>query len=102
MTQCREGWHLTEEPTLDADKPTEQQKAQLNARADLLALYHDALTQGRQEDAEELREDIREADNTLRQPGGARMHRICPPARSARPLWVGNSPAGTDPRCSSP
>jgi hypothetical protein len=69
MAQCREGWHLTEEPTLDADEPTEQQQAQLTARADLLALYHDALTQGREEDAEELREDIRQADDTLRQLG---------------------------------
>jgi hypothetical protein len=69
MTQCREGWHLTEEPTHDAEEPTEQQRAQLTARVDLLALYHDALTQGREEEAEGLREDIREADNTLRQLG---------------------------------
>src|SRR5947209_1639002 len=69
MAQCREGWHLTEEPTLDADEPTEQQRAQLTAGADLLALYRDALTEGREGDAEELREDIRQADETLRQLG---------------------------------
>ena len=69
MAQCREGWHLTEEPTLNADEPTEQQRAQLTAGADLLALYRDALTEGREGDAEELREDIRQADETLRQLG---------------------------------
>jgi Replication initiator protein, pSAM2 len=84
MTQCREGWHLTEEPTLDADKPTEQQQAQLTARADLVALYRDALTQGRQEDAEELREDIREADDTLRQLG-VRGHLPSPDLPVTRP-----------------
>src|SRR5438270_10397090 len=36
MAQCREGWHLTEEPTLDADEPTAEQRAQLTARADLV------------------------------------------------------------------
>jgi hypothetical protein len=84
MTQCREGWHLTEEPTLDADKPTEQQQAQLTARADLVALYRDALIQGREEDAEELREDIRAADDTLRQLG-VRGHLPSPDLPVTRP-----------------
>jgi hypothetical protein len=82
MAQCREGWHLTEEPTLDADEPTEQQRAQLTARADLLARYRDALTQGREEDAEELREHIRKADDTLRQLGvRGRLPAPDPPAK---------------------
>src|SRR5918997_3125704 len=66
MAQCREGWHLTEEPSLDAEQPTEQQRAQLTARADLVALYRRALSEGRDDEAEELRESIRVADDTLR------------------------------------
>jgi replication initiator protein RepSA len=69
MAQCREGWHLVEEPTLGAEKPTEQQQDQLTARADLVQRYHHAITQGRGEDADELREAIRDADETLRQLG---------------------------------
>ena len=41
------GWLAShQEPTLDADKPTEQQRAQLTARADLVQLYRDAVTEG--------------------------------------------------------
>jgi hypothetical protein len=69
MTQCREGWHLTEEPTLDAEAPTAEQRAQLTARADLVAHYRDAVHTGRVGDAEELREAIRDADEQLRQLG---------------------------------
>jgi hypothetical protein len=69
MAQCREGWHLSEEPTLEAAEPTETQQAQLTARADLLQRYRTALTEGREEDAEEIREAIRAADDTLRQLG---------------------------------
>ncbi len=69
MVQCREGWHLTEEPTFNADDPTVEQRAALTSRADLVAHYRDALHNGRPGDAEELREAIREADDGLRQLG---------------------------------
>jgi hypothetical protein len=90
MVQCREGWHLTEEPTLDADQPTVEQRAQLTERADLVAHYRDAVCSGQVGDAEELREAIREADEKLRQLGvrgtlpspDAPTKR--PPARSTR------------------
>ena len=32
MAQCREGWHLAEEPILEAEEPTAEQRAQLTAR----------------------------------------------------------------------
>ena len=123
MVQCREGWHLTEEPTFDADQPTVEQRAQLTERADLVAHYRDAVRSGQVGDAEELREAIREADEKLRQLGvrgrcrrrmhrpsvlrrgllvGGRTRRTCPPARSARPPWAGSSPADTSHPCSSP
>jgi hypothetical protein len=69
MTQCREGWHLTEEPTLDPQPPTAEQQTQLTTRADLVAHYRDAFHTGRADDADELRESIREADDKLRQLG---------------------------------
>jgi hypothetical protein len=69
MAQCREGWHLTEEPAFAVDEPTAEQRAQLTVRADLLAQYRDAVQHGRVEDAEDLREVIRDADDKLRQLG---------------------------------
>jgi hypothetical protein len=69
MTQCREGWHLTDEPTLTANDPTAEQQAQLTARADLVARYQDAVQGGQAGDADDLRKAIREADEQLRQLG---------------------------------
>jgi hypothetical protein len=69
MVQCREGWHLTEEPVFDRDQPTEDQTTQLALRADLVALYRVAVDTGQAGDAEELREAVREADEELRQLG---------------------------------
>jgi hypothetical protein len=69
QAQCREGWHLTEEPDFEADPPTRKQTAQLTVRADLVAQYRDALGDGRGGDADELREAIRDADAELRQLG---------------------------------
>ena len=69
MAQCREGWHLTEEPLFTVDEPTPEQRAQLTARADLVAHYRDAVQGVRAGDADELREAIRETDDKLRQLG---------------------------------
>jgi hypothetical protein len=85
MAQCREGWHLTEEPTFHATEPTTEQRATLTARADLLAHYRNAVQAGRAEDAEELRQAIRDADEKLRQQG-VRGHLPSPDAPGKRPL----------------
>jgi hypothetical protein len=69
MVQCREGWHLAEEPSLDADGPTAKQQAQLTVRADLVSEYRDAVSAGRVCEVDDLREAIREADDKLRQLG---------------------------------
>jgi hypothetical protein len=69
MAQCREGWHLADEPDFTPDPPTDEQKAQLVVRADLVAQYRQAVTNGRGADADELREAIHEADEELRQLG---------------------------------
>ena len=69
MAQCREGWHLAEEPSLEADEPTAEQQAQLTVRADLVCQYRDALSAGRVCEVDDLREAIRDADDKLWQLG---------------------------------
>jgi len=84
MVQCRAGWHLTEEPTLDADAPTPEQQAKLTERADLVAQYRDVVQAGQPGDADELREAIHDADNKLRQLG-VRGHLPSPDAPTTHP-----------------
>ncbi|PXY33859.1 replication initiator [Prauserella flavalba] len=69
MVQCREGWHLTEEPDFTPEPPTRQQTELLEFRADLVHAYRQALAEGVECDAEELREEIRGVDEELRQLG---------------------------------
>jgi hypothetical protein len=84
MAQCREGWHLAEEPLFTVDEPTPEQRAQLTARADLVSHYRDAVQGVRAGDADELREAIREADEKLRQLG-VRGRLPSPDAPAKRP-----------------
>ncbi len=84
MAQCREGWHLTEEPTFQADEPTTEQRAHLTVRADLVAQYRTAVETDQASDAEELREAIRDADEKLRQLG-VRGHLPSPDLPAKRP-----------------
>ena len=85
MAQCREGWHLTEEPTPKAEESTDHQRELVAARADLVQRYHNALAPGCEEDADELREAIRQADDQLRQLGvRGRLPAPDPPATRAR------------------
>jgi hypothetical protein len=67
------------------DDPTPEQRAQLTARADLVAHYRDAVQGARAGDADELRETIREADDKLRQLG-VRGRLPSPDALTKRPL----------------
>src|SRR4051812_21046645 len=68
MTQCREGWHLVEEPDFTPDQPTEEHTALLELRADLVKAYQEAAGLGAV-DADELREEIASVDAELRQLG---------------------------------
>ncbi|HEX5408061.1 MAG TPA: replication initiator [Pseudonocardiaceae bacterium] len=85
MAQCREGWHLDDEPVFERDQPTEEQTQQLAVRADLVALYRTAVETGQAGDAEELREAIHEADEELRQLG-VRGRLISPDAPARQPV----------------
>ncbi len=68
MAQCREGWHLDQEPDFTPDEPTPDHTALLELRADLVAAYQQAAGTGAVE-ADELREEIRSVDAELRQLG---------------------------------
>ncbi|MEU5263406.1 replication initiator [Amycolatopsis sp. NPDC021455] len=68
QAQCREGWHLTEEPNLTPEPPSEDHKELLTYRADLVAAYREVVEHD-QVEAEELREEIAGVDAELRQLG---------------------------------
>jgi hypothetical protein len=106
MAQCREGWHLAEEPLFTVDEPTPEQRAQLTTRADLVAHYRDAVHHERAGDADELRETIRETDENFGnwesgaachhrthrpsayqsdRPAADKTYQSCPPGRSEKP-----------------
>ncbi len=67
QVQCREGWHMTEEPDLTPEPPSEAHTELLAFRADLVAAYRDVADQ--EDQADELREEIRSVDEELRQLG---------------------------------
>jgi hypothetical protein len=69
MAQCREGWHLTDEPDFTPDPPSADHKALLAYRADLVAAYRKSLDAHEVGEAEELREEIRSVDEELHQLG---------------------------------
>lgn len=71
MAQCREGWHATNEPTLTRRLPSDDQKALLEFRADLVQAYQDAQRDGQAGDVDKLRDEIRTVDTELRQVGMA-------------------------------
>ncbi len=85
MTQCREGWHLTDEPVFERDEPNADQTAQLAYRADLVKHYRESVDAGELEQADELREAIHEADAELRQLG-VRGKLPSPDAPGRRPV----------------
>ncbi|WP_199440977.1 replication initiator [Umezawaea beigongshangensis] len=66
MAQCREGWHLADEPDFTPDTPTGEQKELTAYRADLVKAYRTALEEGDETGAEEVREEIGDVDAELR------------------------------------
>ncbi|WP_224389269.1 helitron helicase-like domain-containing protein [Pseudonocardia sp. ICBG1293] len=66
MVQCREGWHLENEPIAKPADPTTAQKELMTVRADLHAAYTDARAKGDDAECEEIRETVAELDQELR------------------------------------
>ncbi|MCG8914830.1 replication initiator protein [Actinokineospora sp. PR83] len=65
MVQCREGWHLDTEPVDQRGKPTADQRAVVEYRADLVAAYRESVEAGEAGHADELRDEIRVVDDEL-------------------------------------
>ncbi|MDN5914910.1 MAG: helitron helicase-like domain-containing protein [Pseudonocardia sp.] len=66
MVQCREGWHLEDEPISKPADPSERQKELMATRADLHAAYTLGREEGDERECEEIRETVEELDAELR------------------------------------
>ncbi|MBV9060166.1 MAG: replication initiator protein [Pseudonocardiales bacterium] len=85
MAQCREGWHLAEEPITERTKPTEEHQALMAARADLLAAYTECKALGDEDTAEQIAESVAELDTELRALGvRGRLAPLDPPSRPVK------------------
>ena len=77
--QCREGWHLEDEPVTDPDPATEEQRWWIQTRAEAQALRDQAARDG--QDTGDLDELVTELDDEITEAG---MRGKVLPARSAR------------------
>jgi hypothetical protein len=69
MAQCRQGWHLEQEPVTERAKPSEEHKELMATRADLLAAYTECKTHGDEITCEQIADSITELDTALRATG---------------------------------
>jgi hypothetical protein len=66
MAQCREGWHLDEEPIIERATPTAEQQELMAARADLLLAYVQCRAVGDEDSCEQIADSVAELDDQLR------------------------------------
>ena len=69
MAQCRQGWHLDDEPVIDRARPSEDHKELMATRADLLAVYAECRAIGDEITCEQIAESVAELDTELRAAG---------------------------------
>ncbi|HEY3894555.1 MAG TPA: replication initiator [Pseudonocardiaceae bacterium] len=69
MAQCRQGWHLDEEPVTDRDKPSAEHQALMATRADLVAIYAECREIGDETTCEQIAEAVTELDADIRASG---------------------------------
>jgi hypothetical protein len=82
MAQCRQGWHLEDEPVPARPEPTEDQKTLMAMRADLHAGYQDARSDGDDAECDEIRDAVAVVDEQLRALGvTGRLEPLDPPDR---------------------
>jgi hypothetical protein len=82
MAQCRDGWHLDTEPTIDRTKPTEDQTELMATRADLAAAYAECQAHGDAEACEQIADSVAEIDQALRALGvRGRLTPLDPPPK---------------------
>ncbi len=66
MAQCREGWHLDEEPVIKRATPSAEQQELMAARADLLLAYAQCRAAGDEDSCEQIADSVAELDGQLR------------------------------------
>lgn len=66
MVQCRQGWHLDEEPVIGRAEPSEEQKALMATRADLFAAFADAKAAGDEQGCQDIAATVSDLDAELR------------------------------------
>jgi replication initiator protein RepSA len=69
MAQCRQGWHLDDEPVIDRARPSEDHKELMATRADLLNIYAECRAIGDEITCEQIAESVAELDTELRAAG---------------------------------
>ncbi|MGH3787492.1 MAG: replication initiator [Pseudonocardiaceae bacterium] len=69
MAQCREGWHLEEEPVTNRATPNEEHKALMATRADLVMAYTQCRATGDEDSCEQIASAVAELDGELRAAG---------------------------------
>lgn len=69
VQQCRDGWHLAEEPSTTPNEPTERQIELMDARARMVADYEAAKADEDNELVEAIRGRVAALDEELRQSG---------------------------------
>lgn len=69
MAQCREGWHLAEEPVTDRDEPSAEHQALMATRADLVAIYAECRALDDQATCEQIADSVAELDAEIRASG---------------------------------
>jgi hypothetical protein len=85
VAQCRQGWHLEDEPDPGPVTPTERQKELMASRADLHAAYQQARKEGEEDECAEIADAVAEVDAELRGLGvRGRLEPLDPPATPVR------------------
>jgi hypothetical protein len=82
VVQCREGWHLTDEPDPGPAEPTDEQMVTMTVRADMHAAYQEAKAAGEDDECAELAEAVAELDAQIRGLGvRGRLEPLDPPVK---------------------
>ncbi|HEV7831234.1 MAG TPA: replication initiator [Pseudonocardiaceae bacterium] len=85
MAQCRQGWHLEDEPVIDRATPSEDHKELMATRADLLAAYTECKTNGDELTCEQIADSVTELDTELRAAGvRGRLTPLDPPPKPVK------------------
>ncbi len=85
MVQCRQGWHLEDEPTIDRAKPTDEHQELMATRADLFAAYAECKANGDEVSCEQIADSVTELDAELRALGvRGRLTPLDPPPKPVK------------------